>query len=382
MRQANEVTETLTRLGYLYSACRHGRQALHLDDQSLGWGLLGASQVAEEYFIPALRRQPPITPTSKMTGAWVAAIFSHNERRAAQFANTNYIPHAYINLSDLLARRDIQCVYVSSHPRHHFPLVMAALAAGKHVLCEPPLALTLEEAQSLAFAAASRGLLLVLNYGGRANAAIGMMRAMLIRDAIGDVLGGRISNTTLLPPHAQTWRLQANGGGVIFDRTTQDIDLLRYLLHEDVGSVYAASSQQILSETRAPSVPEDLYAQVQTRRSNVTIQLHDSFIVGHNPTSVELYGTRGSLIARHWFHDEAESALHWQRNNQVEEIPLPMIEPFWYTVYTFQAAVRSGTPPLATAEDGLHSLAVALALHRSLEQKAPVSVAEWGKERP
>ena len=59
------------------------------------------------------------------------------------FADRHAIPHAYLNLADLLAHPDIQCIYVGNHPRHHSQTVMAALAAGKHVLCEPPLALDL-----------------------------------------------------------------------------------------------------------------------------------------------------------------------------------------------------------------------------------------------
>jgi 1,5-anhydro-D-fructose reductase (1,5-anhydro-D-mannitol-forming) len=201
-----------------------------------------------------------------------------------------------------------------------------------------------------------------------------MLRALLAGDAIGDLLGGRISNTTSLPPQLQTWRLQANGGGVIYDRTTHDLDLLRYLLRQEISTVYAASTQSALGETAQRQAPEDVVAQVQMVRSRITVQLHDSFIVGHNPTSIELYGTRGALIVHHWFHDKAESTLHWRRHDQVEELALPLLDPFWHMIYYFNAAVRTGAAPLAAAEDGLHSLAVALALQRSLHEEAPVRV--------
>jgi 1,5-anhydro-D-fructose reductase (1,5-anhydro-D-mannitol-forming) len=340
-----------------------------------GWGLLGASQVAEQFTSAAIRQQPAAPGTTQIAGSWVAAIFSHNERRARQFGDANHIPHAYVNLSDLLARRDIHCVYVSSHPRHRFPLVMAALAAGKHVLCETPLALTLDEAKSMAFAAANRGLLLGMNYVARANPAVAMLRVLLADDAIGDLLGGRISNTTALPTHLQTWRLQANGGGVIYDRTTHDVDLLHYLLGDQVDTVYAASTQYVLGETTQRQVPEDLLAQVQLVRSRITLQLHDSFIVGHNPTSIELYGTRGALIVHHWFHAKAESTLHWRHRDQLEAVSLPLFDPFWHTIYRFNDAVRTAGAPLATAQDGLLSLTVALALQRSLREQMPVRVA-------
>jgi 1,5-anhydro-D-fructose reductase (1,5-anhydro-D-mannitol-forming) len=373
MRQVDEQLATLTRLARVYALCVERRRVLPVGARSLGWGLLGASQVAEQFAIRAIRQQPAAPDASQVAGAWVAAVFSHNERRAHQFANTNQIPHVHVNLSDLLERRDIHCIYVSSHPRHRFPLMMAALTAGKHVLCETPLALTLDEAKSLAFAAANRSLHLAVNYVARANPAIVLMRALLAGDAIGDVIGGRISNTTSLPLQLQTWRLQPNGGGVIYDRTTHTLDLLRYLLQDEIGGIYAASTQQILSEVTPGPVPEDLLAQVQMARSGVTVQCHDSFLIGHNPTSVELYGTRGALLAHHWFHDQTESTLHWRRHDQIEQMDLPLLDPFWHMIYQFNAAVRTNAAPLATAHDGLQALAIALAGQRSLQEKVPVS---------
>ncbi len=62
---------------------------------------------------------------------------------------------------------------------------------------------------------------------------------LLVDDAIGEVLGGRIQNSAYLPPLRQSWRLQPNGGGVLLDRTLHTIDLLQALLHTSVREVYA-----------------------------------------------------------------------------------------------------------------------------------------------
>src|SRR5690606_18276270 len=143
------------------------------------------------------------------------------------------LPYAFVNLADLLAHPDIHCVYISNHPRHHAQTVLAALAAGKHVLCEPPLALSLEDAQTAARTALSRGLVLAVNYARRADPALHTLRQLLADEAIGDLLGGRISNAVMLRPALQTWRLQRAGGGAILDRTLHSADLIRYLTGDE-----------------------------------------------------------------------------------------------------------------------------------------------------
>ncbi|MDQ3248718.1 MAG: Gfo/Idh/MocA family oxidoreductase, partial [Chloroflexota bacterium] len=118
----------LAELAELYSTSLQQRRRLSIGAQTVGWGLLGASRMAEQHMVNAIRNQPAVADTPTMAGAAVIGVFSHNERRAGAFAEANQIAHAAVNLDDLLGRRDIQCVYVGSHPRHHAPLTLAALA--------------------------------------------------------------------------------------------------------------------------------------------------------------------------------------------------------------------------------------------------------------
>lgn len=359
----------------LYQASINQRR-LTVGPDSLGWGILGASQITERRMMEAIRFQPAASSTVGGAGSWVVGVYSHNERRAEQFAQTNQIPHVCINLDDLLSRRDVHCVYVGSHPRHHFPLTMAALAAGKHVLCETPLALTLEEAQMMQQAAANRGLLLGVNHVHRADPAIGEMRRLIATGAIGDVLGGRISNVALLRPQLQTWRLQANGGGVVFDRTIHSLDLLRFLLADEIAEVTAISAPSTLSERteleNSKPVEEDVQTTVRLARQPVLCQVHDSFLIPHCPTSVEVYGTTGALVAYGVLTDEVQRELHIWRSGQFTSVPSAAINPYWLTLYHFNAAIHSAAPPLATAEDGVTSLAAALAVRQSIQTQTPV----------
>lgn len=375
MRPLDGPPDRVERLATLYSASCHQQRHLAVGNQSLGWGLLGASSIAAQQMIPAIRHQPAAAGASQIASSWVAAVFSHNERRCRDFARINGIAHAEVNLADLLQRHEIQCVYVSSHPRHHYLLVMAALNAGKHVLCETPLALTLDEAQLLHQTATNRGLVLGVNYIHRANPAVQRLQGLLDQGIIGDILGGRISNTELLPSAKQTWRLQTNGGGVIFDRTLHDIDLLRFLLHDEVATVYGVSSQSLLSETNKGQVEENVLAQFQMQGSKVTFQVHDSFFIGHQPTSIEIYGSQGILSILDWFGAGTTSRLWLHRHRQIEQLAVSNINPYWQMIYFFNAAVRNQGALLAQATDGLIGLATALQLHRSIRNKVTVPIA-------
>ncbi len=147
---------------------------------------------------------------------------------------------------------------------------------------------------------------------------------MLVRREIGDILGGRVHNLSLLEPALQTWRILPNGGGVIFNRSIHSIDLVRWLLRDEIASVYARSTLQILSNV----VEEDVVCQFEMRRTGRIIQVHDSFLVPHNTTKIEIYGSAGTLVARNCFVDEPASELLLVQNQRRMVVPLEAMNPY------------------------------------------------------
>lgn len=344
---------------------------LKVGQATIGWAIVGASSRAQQVMIDAIRTQPAAPNAPDLLGAWVAGVYSHNEQRARNFAEQNQLPLAFPNLTDLLERPNIQCLYVGSHPRHHYPLVMAALSAGKHVLCESPLGLTVAEAQSMGEAAARRGVLLGVNYQRRTDPALQQARTLLADGAIGDLLGARVVNTRPLQPSQQTWRLKRNGGGVLLSQSTHAIDALRFLLQDEVAEIFATQTPTILSEEQG-GVEENILAVIQMQRTRLAVQLHDSFFIPHQPTLLELYGSTGNLQIQHWFADRQTSHLLLVRNGQQESVTLPQHhQNDWRMIYSFNQAIRTGTPLLADANDGRRALAGVLAAHKSLWSRRP-----------
>lgn len=364
----------------------HQRFPLRVGPESIGWGILGTGQQAER-MVAAIRQQSPAAPG--IAGAWAVGVYSHSERRAHIFAEKHYLPHSFSNLADLLQRHEVQCIYIASHPRHHYALSMAALTAGKHVLVEPPLALSTEDAHTLQQTAEHRGLQLALNHQLRLDPAFQQMKRLLADATIGDLIACRANNTLPLPLYQQSWRLQPKGGGVLLQRTYHTIDLLHYLLTDQVSTVYATGAQQILSE-RSPAtqntssyqttpVEEEIHTLLTLRHHRFTVYLHDSFFLPHVSTQFSLCGSQGALLVEHWADLTAVSQLWFIRNGQREQIPLSTSEPERQTINLFQQQMQRGQndqatdthSALAPAQAGIDCLAVIAAAHQSLWQQRP-----------
>jgi predicted dehydrogenase len=111
-----------------------------LMNKKVRWGVLGAAKIAVEKVIPAMQ-----------AGEWseIVAVASRDSEKARRVAADLGIPKVYGSYAELLADRDIEAVY-NPLPNHlHIPWTIKAAEAGKHVLCEKPLALTVEEAKKL-----------------------------------------------------------------------------------------------------------------------------------------------------------------------------------------------------------------------------------------
>ena len=110
------------------------------DAQPVRWGILGAANIAINRVIPALRASRLSTPI---------AIASRDLAKARAAAERLGIPRAYGSYDELLADADVEAVY-NPLPNHmHVPWSVRAAQAGKHVLCEKPIALSADEARTL-----------------------------------------------------------------------------------------------------------------------------------------------------------------------------------------------------------------------------------------
>lgn len=322
--------------------------------KTLRWGMLGASTIGHEWMAPAINAQPD---------SEVVAVAGGNAERSAAYAVELGIPTAYGSVDKLLADSTIDVVYISSTNDWHEPQALAAAAAGKHVMCEKPLALTVESARAMVEACRSAGVVMGTNHHLRNAAAHRMMRELVANGAIGQPLAARVFHAVHLPPHLQGWRIERpeSGGGVVLDITVHDADTLRFVLDDEVEEVTAMTASQGM----AKSGLEDAVMGVMRFRGGVLAQFHDAFTARHAYTGFEVHGTDGSLYGRDVMTQRPTGMVVLRRHGKEESIPIEHGNLYERSVARFNAAVRGECEPAATGEDGVRSLAIALAVRES-----------------
>lgn len=334
--------------------------------QSQGWALLGASRNAAPRFLAALRGLPPAGDGA--VRAWPSAIYSHNARQARDFAQEHALAFASVELEVILARPEVHCVYVAGHPRHHAEYVATALSAGKHVLCEPPLALSVSAAQRLQRLAKRNGRILGLNYQQRFDPGLLLLRHWLLEHALGDLVGGAVRNGTLLPVAQQGWRVEAAWGGIALDRTLRSVDAVRFLTGEAPRAAGAAAGPVAFGRgaaraERDAAAVEALHGLLALPRSGAVFSIFDAYLISHVPPRIEVYGATGSAALDPW-QCHSSSAVYFNRHGEQLSAAseTPAADLWAAAVSAFVAAVATnGAPPISASED-IANLTLGLAL--------------------
>ena len=319
--------------------------------QPVGWGLIGASTIAAEHMIGAIRVQP---------GHEVVAVASSNAERGAAYAARHGIARSHATVDALLADPAVQVVYISTTNELHRDQVLAAAAAGKHVLCEKPLALNVADALTMLRACQAAGVVMATNHHLRNAATHRKLRELVQAGAIGKPLFARVFHAVYLPPHLQGWRLDKPqaGGGVILDITVHDADTLRFIL--DAEPVEAVGMTQ--SAALAREGLEDGVMAVLRFDNGVLAQLHDAFTVKHAGTGIEIHGESGSIVGRNVMTQQPVGDLVLRTADGEQPVPVDPVNLYRHGVAAFCAAMRGEGVPAASAEDGVRSLAAAVAV--------------------
>lgn len=326
------------------------------------WGLIGASTIAREYVIGAIRAQ---------ADGEIAAVMSSDAGRGRDYAEKNGIPASFAELDDLLSA-DIDAVYISTTNELHLEQALSAAKAGKHVLCEKPLALNSADARRMVSACREAGVVLATNHHLRNAGAHRAMREAIKAGRIGRPLAARVFHAVYLPEHLQGWRLSAPeaGGGVVLDITVHDADTLRFVLDDDPVEAVALTQ----SAGMASSGLEDGVMTAFRFRSGLIAQTHDAFTIRYAGTGFEVHGTEGSLKARGVMTQKPVGSVLLSTAAGEEELSFDRDDLYVRALAAFHAAVRGEGKPSATGEDGVWSLATAEAALESARSGGSVAV--------
>lgn len=333
------------------------KSAEDIRTRAITWGVIGTGAIVRERMVAAIRA----------AGGDVASILSRSPERAREAADALEIPDAHDDLARFLADDRVQAVYIASPNALHAAQTIAAAEAGRHVLCEKPIADGIDDALLMIQACREAGVRLGVNHYHRLKTTHASIKRAISAGAVGDVVAIRVALPISLPVSRSSWRLaDAARGGVARDLLVHHADLLRYLLDDEIVDVIAFSSR------REAAGAEDTALGVLRFSKGVLASFADSYLTPAAENGLDLYGTAGSIRARGVMRSTVEGTVTLTRDGKVEALDGEPEDHFVTAVRRFHDSIESGGEPAITGEDGARALAAALAARDSARERRAV----------
>jgi len=321
------------------------------------WGVLGAASIAVRRVVPAMQRSPLCR---------VEAIASRDLAKARAAADALGIPRAYGSYEELLADADVEAIY-NPLPNHlHVPWSVRAVEAGKHVLCEKPVALNAAEARTLIDARDRHGVQVAEAFMVRTHPQWHRARDVVASGRIGEVklITGHFSYHRRDPADVRN-RVEW-GGGVLLDVGCYPITMSRWLLG-------AEPTEVIGTLERDPEFGVDRLAAAMLRFPSATATFTVGGQIVHHQR-MQIFGTHGRLELPVPFSPPNDRAVRLLVDDGsdlfgagIEAIEIPAVDQFTLQSDRFAEAVRGlGAVPVPL-EDAGANMAVIDAIFRSAE---------------
>lgn len=311
----------------------------------------------------------------------VIAVCDTDTGRAQAMRASAGAANAYTDYRALIDDRHVDAVSIATPDFTHTPIILAALAAGKHVLSEKPLATTLEEAEQIAAAAATSNAKLMVDFHNRASPVFVTLRDEIAAGAIGRPVHGtaKLSNTTFVPLQMLSWAARSSA---LWFLGSHLVDVLRFVLADEVVRVYAVTRRGVL-ESRGVATA-DVHLSLLEFAKGTAVTMENSWILSEaNPIvfdfRVDLVGDQGQ-ISGNPSHNGAVSkmgagGLRYGDTLGITPTGDTRVGGFVLeSIARFVDMVLRDAPPLATVEDGLAATRVLAAIERSAASGQPVDL--------
>lgn len=335
-------------------------------------GLIGCGNIGARAHAPAYAHLPEAT---------LVAVCDVNITRAHEVARaTGATP--YLDYHQLLAREDIDAVDICLPTYLHAQVSIEALSQGKHVLCEKPMAVTLDEADAMITAARKAGRVLMIGHVRRFDPRYVAIKQALEKGNIGQLVHIRRGERQYLPFTGEAWYWHPRaGGGIFLDIGVHVTDLFRWYFMAEPEEVFAIG-RQIRPEARQADGFDHAVFMVTFPGGRIGQGEISWAYPPHFGQSqyglLELIGTQGRLV-----YSDREAAP-MIRHDATEGLHLPsyfrfmstLEEAFVAEIRHFIAVVRGETSPLITPEDARAALALAIAAEISAREGRPIALKE------
>jgi UDP-N-acetylglucosamine 3-dehydrogenase len=301
----------------------------------------------------------------QVDGAEVVAIWDEDQERG-QKKSQEFGASYYSDYEEML-RQDIDAVIVTSENVKHCEHVLAAARHGKHILCEKPIATTVEDAEKMIAVCKEEEVILQTAFPVRFNSVIERAKAIIEEGKLGRIMSIKGTNRGTCPGG---WFLDKSlsGGGAVMDHTVHVVDIMRWFLGEDISEVYAEVSNGIhngpIDDTGILTFE---FANGVFATLDCSWSRNESFPTWGDVT-LEIVGLDGTLSLDAFaqkinvYNNDGVKWNYWGDDMDTELIK------------DFVQSVKTNASPSITGEDGLKALEAVVAAYRSAEAKEPVNL--------
>jgi predicted dehydrogenase len=313
------------------------------------WGVIGCADIAVRKVIPALQAS---------TSGDVLAVASRGDERARSTAARLGIPRAYGSYDALLADPEVEAVYIPLPNHLHREWTVRAAEAGKHVLCEKPLALSADEARQMIDACAAGGVLLMEAFMYRLHPMWRRVRTLVDDGTIGELLAIQsfFSYRNVDPTNIRN--VAAFGGGAVMDIGCYPINVARWMFGAEPDDVAATVRRDPdFGTVVLTSAVLDFDGRQASFTCSTQIEDHQR---------VDLVGTAGRLVVEIPFNippDRPTRILRIAGGDPpvapaIEVIEVSPADPYGVQGDAFASAIREGTPVPIPPSDAVGTLTV------------------------
>ena len=304
--------------------------------------------------------------------ARLIAVADSDGARAEQVAAELEVEHHYTHWEPLLERKDIQAVVIAAPSRFHAPATQDAAAAGKHVFCEKPPALSLAEAEAAQAAVSKAGVQFQIGFMRRYDPAYAKAKGLIEKGEIGEPLLFKSVGRDRQPPPRSFFQDGINGT-LFLDSTIHEFDLARWLMNDEVVEVHAFGGVRACPELAEFGDVDSAVVNLRfarggignvesLRKANYGYDIRTEIVgskstlqVGYLQQTAQLLltGTAASYdVVDHWLVRFADAYLNELRD--------------------FVDTVLAGKPVQVGGQEGLRALAISLAVERSWRESRPI----------
>jgi len=333
--------------------------------KKIGIGVLGVGEMGKRH-AENLRRLVP--------GAELVAIADVAAARAKQVAEELEVAKSFGSLEALLECKDVQVVLIATPDKFHAQGIIQAAKAGKDILCEKPVAITLADAYAALDAVGRAGVRLQIGFMRRYDPAHAAAMKRIEAGEIGTPLIFKSVSSNLDEPPLAAYQSGVNGM-LFYNSTIHDFDLARWMMRDEVAEVHSYTTVAIRPEVAQYGDVVASSVNLQYRNGGIgNIESYVQAVYAYD-VRTEIVGSKGTIFVGSIEKTPAVFLSADGSTRTLEDHFLTRFaDAYLAEVQDFVQSLLGDKPVRVTGEDGLKALATAVAAEASHKQKRPVKV--------